>query len=426
MEKKKIKILFVLSDRAGVSHYRCIWPAQHLKRHHKDEVDVKIDGSVNTKNIDYLSKFDIIHFHRQFGPYEESEKTFKELRDKGVTLIMDIDDYWSPPPTHHLYEIVKADKLKEKVETNLKHVDYVTTTTDMFADLISEFNPNTEVLPNALNMKEQMWKGELQPNESDKLRISWIGGSSHLYDLMPIQGSMGRLISDSSVRDKFQFVMCGFDTRGTITEVGPNGQRKTRKIEPHETVWMQFEKIFTNDYMLLEDKDYEKWLKKIKNEDYDGMSTKNYVRRWTLPLTQYGRHYDYCDVCLAPIAEDYMHITDKGQHIKKEHIFNKVKSELKIIESGMKKKALVAQDFGIYKDLIVDGETGILVSDNKKGWHKALKSLILDKDKVDYLANNLHEFVKNKYSLEAVNEKRLAFYKRVVKEKQEKKEKATA
>src|SRR5574343_1460882 len=65
--KEKIKILFCPSDRQGVGHFRTIWPAQQIARKHSDEFEVSIEYEVDTNNIEYFSKFDIIHFHRSFG-----------------------------------------------------------------------------------------------------------------------------------------------------------------------------------------------------------------------------------------------------------------------------------------------------------------------------------------------------------------------
>jgi hypothetical protein len=221
--------------------------------------------------------------------------------------------------------------------------------------------------------------------------------------------------------------MCGFDTRGTITEIRPDGSKSTRNIQPHETIWMKFEEIFTANYKeTSKDPEYFKWLSKIKREDYPDQYTKNYIRRWTLPLTQYGKHYDYCDVCLAPIDAIDRYKTEKGQIINRVNYFNEVKSELKIIEAGMKKKALIAQDFGIYKELLKDGETGILIKDNKDGWYKAMKKVIQDPEYRQMLADNLHNFVKDKYDLKNVTTQRAEIYKSLVKEKAKKKAELTA
>lgn len=410
------------SDRSGVGAMRSIWPAQQLKRAHGDEVEVHLDFHPDVNNLDYLSKFDIIHFHRMLGPYDGSEVLFTELKRRGVKLIMDIDDYWMPPPTHHLYAIILADKMNEQIENNLRLADWITTTTDIFAEEIRKFNPNVMVFPNAINREESMWASETVPDPLGRTRITWIGGSSHMHDLIKIKDSMALLASDKGLHDKFQFLMCGFDVRGSITEIN-GSERRVRPIQKHETIWMEFERIFTNDYALIDDPEYKKWLLKIENKEYPKMYEQNYVRRWTLPLTQYARHYDYCDICLAPLAETYEHrgptnpkTGAPGPMSYRENLFNKMKSALKILEAGMKRKALIAQDFGIYSELIEDGVNGILVnkSDDKKGWYKAIKRLVNDPELRMRMADNLHEMVKERYDINVVNEQRLDFYKSLV------------
>jgi len=418
MKNGKIKILMQPSDNQGVGHFRTIWPAQSLQKNFGQEFEIEIGIDTDFNNINYLSQFDIIHFHRQFGDYSKISELSERLRNNGVILIMDIDDYWDPANTHPLYEVVKNEKLSEKILNNFKYVDCVTTTTDIFKKYILKHNPYVHVIPNALDMNHKMWKSEVQENKSGKCRISWIGGSSHFHDLLLLKESMLKLNSSQELQDKYQIVMCGFDIRGTITEIRPDGSTNVRNIQPHESVWNKFEQIFTSDYSLIKNKEYVEYLKKINKENYPGFELENYIRRWTLPLTQYGKHYDYCDVCLAPLDETEMFKDEKGTITRRVHMFNEVKSELKIIEAGMKKKVLIAQNFGIYKQLLKDRKTGILISDNKKDWYKAMRELILNPQMREELANNLNEFVKDRYKLENVTKDRVSFYKKIIFEKE--------
>lgn len=405
--KEKIKVLMFPSDNAGVGHYRQIWPAQEIENSYGDEFFVEIN--LDFQNIEYYKQFDIIHFHRQLGPYENLSAFVSELRKHGVITVMDIDDYWIPAKTHPMYVAAMNEKLPEKITSAFKTVDYVSTTTDIFARYIKKYNENVIVIPNGIDMSQPMWSYE-DTRKTDKVRISWIGGSSHLADLEKLITSMNMLHSDNSLKDKYQIVLCGYDTRGFMTEVGPNGEYlNTRKINPNETIWNKFEEIFTNKYdSRIVSEDYKKYLSKCTNTEYQGADvySGSYVRRWTLPLTRYGEHYNYCDVCLAPLAEN---------------VFNEVKSELKIIEAGLTKKALIAQDFGIYKQLLEDGKTGILInkSDEIRGWYKAIKRVVEDVDYRNMLANNLYDFVKNKYTLANVTKTRVQFYKDIVAKRDE-------
>ena len=106
----------------------------------------------------------------------------------------------------------------------------------------------------------------------------------------------------------------------------------------------------------------------------------------------------------------------------KESTFNKVKSQLKVIEAGFHKKAVVGQDFGPYKiDLknaiqfgggFDETANGIMIdsSKNHKDWYTAIKKLINNPEMVKTLQENLHETVKNAYSLDKVTEDRRKLY----------------
>lgn len=404
MEKKKIKILFVPSDLAGVGHFRCIWPAQQMNKDFGGDFDIEITHLPNYDDFEYFAKFDIIHFHRELGSFENMPNFFKKLKERGVKLIVDIDDYWMPPTTHPLYYMITKHKVDERILGFVKNSDYVTTTTNIFAKEILKHNKNVFVVPNALDENHQMWNGT-DAKQTEKVRISWIGGSSHMRDLELIRDDMNRLNSDVDLKGKYQIVLCGFDTRGTVTQVAPDGREHTRKILPHETIWNKFEEVFTTNYSICDD-EYKKYLAKYTKDSYKNtpVSDLNYLRRWTLPLTQYGKHYDYCDICLAPLEENK---------------FNEVKSELKVIESGFKKKVLIAQDFGAYSETVENGKNGILIptKDNNKGWYKAMKKLILDKEYRDELSNNLNKFVLENYTLKIVTQKRVEFYKSILEKK---------
>lgn len=403
MENKQIKILLVPSDLAGVGHYRSIWPGQEINRKFGDRFIIEIDQMPDFNNLNFFRQFDIVHFHRQLGPYHNQENLIKELRKSGVIVVVDIDDYWEPPKEHPMYGAAMQERLPEKITSTFGMVDYVTTTTDIFAKYISRYNKNVHIIPNAIDMTHPMWKDE-DTKATDRVRVSWIGGSSHMKDLELLRSSMNMMHNDQSLNGKYQIVMCGYDVRGFITEVDQNGKViQNRKIYPHETIWNKFEEVFTDGYNRnLIPENYKNYLLKYENSDFTDFNIygSGYVRRWTLPLTQYGRHYNYCDVCLAPLAEN---------------TFNEVKSELKIIEAGLKKKVLIAQDFAVYKELIKNGENGILIPKNKnlRGWYEAIKKVVTDRDYREKLSNNLYDFVKDKYTLEIVTKKRVDWYKEI-------------
>jgi hypothetical protein len=80
---------------------------------------------------------------------------------------------------------------------------------------------------------------------------------------------------------------------------------KKRDILPHETVWAQYEKIFTQSHSLVSE-DYKKYLLKYTQEVYPNEYDESYVRVWTKPVTSYAKNYSKFDVSLAPIKNTYV------------------------------------------------------------------------------------------------------------------------
>ena len=122
-----------------------------------------------------------------------------------------------PGKEHPIHDIIKVHKINEKIVENLKVAKYITTTTSIFADEIRKLNKNVVVFPNAINPNEAQFK---QPTlESERIRVGWLGGSSHLHDLLLLDGMVEK--NGKEINDKIQYVICGFDTRGTMTEINP-------------------------------------------------------------------------------------------------------------------------------------------------------------------------------------------------------------
>jgi glycosyltransferase involved in cell wall biosynthesis len=84
--------------------------------------------------------------------------------------------------------------------------------------------------------------------------------------------------------------------------------------------------------------------------------------------------------------------------------FNRCKSELKVIEAGFTKTAIIASNVTPYKEVIKHGETGILCSTPKE-WKEAVEGMTLGK--AWRLAENLHEYCKKHYDLTDINKIRL-------------------
>jgi len=401
MSKKRILVL--PSDRTGVGKFRSVQPHTYLQQQYPDEFHIDIMYDISIDDLNFFKNYDIVSFHRSLNTnYEKSREVIGQLKQMGIKTVCDIDDYWMPGMEHPAHAMVVERKFDKIIVNNLREAEWVTTTTDIFANEIRKtVNKNVHVIPNGIDPEEPQFKEKTIP--SDKVRFGWLGGSSHLHDLMILDGTFDKI---SDLKDKYRLYICGFDTRGTVTEIDKaTGTQKQRPILPEETVWAKYEKIFTSNYKYVTEKQKE-FLMKWKQEEYMDEPDPFYTRVWTAPVTSYAKNYSKFDVSLAPI---------------KNTMFNRMKSQLKVIEAGFYKKAIIASNIGPYTIDIkhglnngefVKGANGLLVDEykNHKDWSKFMKKLIENPSWVEDLGEQLYETVNEKYHLKVLSENRRNFY----------------
>lgn len=406
---KKIKVLAVPPDLTGVGYFRMINPHKRLDELFGDEFDITIKHDVDFNDINFLKNFNIICVNRTlFTKMEPFYAIIKKLQtEHNVKFVYDIDDYWDLGKNHPSYGIQVRENTTAKIIETIKIVDAVTTTTDIFANKIKKYNKNVFVIPNAIDTTEK----QFQPIEKpyDKIRFGFVMGAQHLRDMELLIGMTNRLPKD--VLDKIEFVLCGFDLRGTTEYIDLDGQIKTRPIMPHETPWYAYEHILTDGYKIVSEP-YRKWLlANMPNEEYPHRELEHYRRQWTKPVNEYATHYNEIDVLIAPLHECP---------------FNESKSQLKVIEAGFFKKGLIASNFGPYtidlENVIEKGGTvnpngnAILIdsSKNHKGWAKAIEKVVKNPEILEVMRNNLHETVKDKYHIDTTTQTRRDLYKKLM------------
>ena len=397
----KIKVLVVPSDRSGVGKFRSVDPHIFLQNQYADEFHVDIVYEPPYEDVNFWTQYQIVAYHRSIGPdFDKANRLIQMLNSLGVVTVCDIDDYWMPGKEHPIHDIIRVNKINEKIVANLKVSKFVTTTTEIFADEIRKYNKNVIVFPNAINPNEAQFKEKTE--ESDRVRVGWLGGSSHLHDIQLLDSGFSKILP---LKDKVQYVLCGFDTRGTVTEINAQtGEQTKRNILPAETVWAQYEKIFTQNYKIVSE-GYKNHLLKYNQEEYVGDKNESYLRVWTKPVTGYAKNYSKFDISLSPI---------------KNTMFNRMKSQLKVIEAGFYKKAIIASNIGPYTiDLkhcmdngnFVDGNA-ILINEarNHADWAKFIEKLVKNPNLIKDMGERLYETVKDKYDLNNVTSDRKQFY----------------
>jgi len=406
----KIRILAIPSDNHGVGKFRMLDPFTYIGD--KFSSDVHVDIVFNVPNEDnYFSNYDIVVFHSFIHKtsHEENVKRIKWLKLNGIKVIVDTDDFWKTDHRHPNHETFKKNQLARKRSELLRLADYITTTTPVYRDTIKKLLgvDNVMVFPNAVNEEDKQFQPK--PLESDMVRFGWLGGSSHEHDLSLMGDGISRVHRE--FKGRAQFVLCGFDLRGTMRELNRHtGETTERPIRPDETAWSRYESLFTgNDTSL--SPEYNAYLKTYTKGSFEGELDQPYVRRWTMDINKYANNYNYFDVSLAPLVKSD---------------FNVNKSQLKVIEAGFHKKAIIASEENPYLiDLISSIEKGgginpkgnsLLVSSNKnhKQWHQQMKRLINNPNMVTDLGEKLYETVKDKYSLSTVSKNRVEFFKSII------------
>lgn len=106
------------------------------------------------------------------------------------------------------------------------------------------------------------------------------------------------------------------------------------------------------------------------------------------PFKQQLVFHDYVDWHILPslISEVDINIAPLV-----DSIFNRAKSEIKWLEAGLVGVPTVASNIGAFKEMIVDGETGILTEN--EDWYDALSSLIQSKEKRRDIANHARAYI---------------------------------
>jgi glycosyltransferase involved in cell wall biosynthesis len=404
----KINILVQPNDRAGSGKFRCVDPHVTLQNNNSDEFFVEINENVDFNNDNYLKKFQLFFFHRApGGNYLQGVDIIKKIKSFGGKVIVDYDDHWNLDPSHGLYQTSKKNDIPYHTVSIIKEADLVTVSTHLLQKEVLKYNKNCVVLANAVNPNEPQFKPQL--SESDRLRFGWLGGSSHIKDIELLRGVTQR---SKEYEDKMQIVLCGYDTRGKVKAIHPEtGQVMERDMQPVETTWFMYEIFLTDHFKTIKDQEYVKHLLKFDQGLFYDDKNMPYRRIWTKPIETYAKGYNEFDVALAPLNDS---------------AFNKYKSQLKVIEAGFHKKAIIAQNYGPYTiDLVSAIEKGggfndkgnsLLVepSKNHKQWSQHVKRLIDNPNLAKDLGEKLYETVKDKYDINYVTKLRAQIYKTLI------------
>lgn len=294
--------------------------------------------------------FDIFMAHKSW--FVHANDLVTELKKNGIITIIDFDDYWVLPPSHVLYQHYRNDNTSQLLIDGLRLYDYVSCTTDILRDEIAKINPNVAVFENAIDPSNPQF--EIKYERGDLVEFGWVGGHCHHPDISLLEGTPQKLTGDFAIR------LFGHDgEQGGVYDGFAeilSGRRKLVFCDPP--------RFFVHS---------------------------------ATTSRMYTQFYNYFDVAIVPLVKDK---------------FNSMKSELKMIEAGFMKKAVIVSDVDPYRSVITKDNCLTVV--HKQHWAKRMQRLIDNPNQIEDLAEALYESVKDRFDLHKVTRRREQWYQHIL------------
>jgi glycosyltransferase involved in cell wall biosynthesis len=309
-----MRILAITQPMSGVGYHRVMLPLSKMPG-----VYVLFTDFINDEVLE--RGFDIVMFNRYIPGVEL--QTLLDLRAKyGFKIVVDIDDYWKVDPWH----ILAAGFPSAVVVDHIAAADMVTVTHERLRRAVLLHNPNCEILPNALPYGEDQFTMQKVAGihkdgifeDTKRLRVLYAGGITHERDVALLQNPMKRIASDSWLRDRLFMIMAGYD------DANP-------RVTP---IWHRM----ISDYLC-------------------GFRMEGYVRN-PLPPDQYMAFYAEADIAVAPLVHS---------------VFNSCKSNIKVLEAGVKNIPIIVSNVPPYDDC-----PHALKIDRQQDWYHTFRNLAKD------------------------------------------------
>lgn len=288
----------------------------------------------------------------------------------GTQIVIDIDDTWNIPLNHPSYKTVSESARWSKYFAVV--ADWVVCSTPEVKEMVKPYNNNTIVIPNRIPYGEGQYHVVHESKESfmnRKIRIGFCGSISHLEDWDCISGKLKRVIQDTEVRNKCEFVVCGVPDFNNLPEpdwiedkinslVGmkyadtPENRESLRKsmlkgyVDYNKDVWKKITKALGNPIIV------------------NGRPVENYIDL-----------YREVDILLCPLVDNDL---------------NKKKSSLKILEAACTDTLCILGN--IYKGKGQECDYHLY-----EDWYSNIKALIRDKEKLYEKKLDISKKIRNLY-----------------------------
>ena len=279
-----------------------------------------------------------------------TEDFLRKLKGMDIVSMVDFDDYWELPKSHPYYSDYKKRRQTAKFIEVLKLADYISATTDHLAGQVKRFNENVFVFPNAISLKHEA----VNPAEFnwEQVEFGYFGGASHLHDVKLLQGINYKL-STSGL--KYGLNLFGYKKGG---------------------VYDEYKKVLTTN----------------------GRYNDNLRLHAPLGVPDYLDLYNLVDVSLIPLIDSW---------------FNTFKSELKLIEAGTYKRAVIVFNVGPYNRFVRHKKNALIVTSNAD-WYTHMKYCMKNPNAVKDMGQQLHSDINQTFNYGKIRKKREQVYRGIL------------
>lgn len=153
-----------------------------------------------------VAEADVVVIQRDFPRFTEAyAEIMAEAHAQAKPVIYETDDLLLALPSEHFSRKDISDVLLP-VLWAIVEADLVTTSTVFLRDYLKPFNPNIQLLPNLLN--DQLWSLREIPGRGEAdgpICIGYMGGQSHLPDLVAVQPALISILAAYPDRVRFKF-----------------------------------------------------------------------------------------------------------------------------------------------------------------------------------------------------------------------------
>ncbi len=335
MPKMKLLIITQYPKLSGVDYHRLFLPHGNISKRHP-EIEVDNINEIDSATVEFLKQYDYVVANRFISKTGNQAAVIQKLKQAGVRYILDLDDDYRIPQWHVLYEASRIKKHSEQISYGAKYAHAVTCTQPLLADVIRKETgqQNVYVVPNGIEPAGQF---EVRPCQfKDKVNFGWSGSVTHFDDVLLMFDGLLSLYKNKDFENKFRVVYGGY--------------------EPTDDISKAIAGVLSAK----------------------GVASKNAFHIYNATdVFKYAEFYDLINVALIPLRDNR---------------FNNLKSNLKLLESGFKKKAVIVSGVEPYLPLLKHGKNCLVVK-HKNDWYKHMTKLINNPAMIEDLSAQLYEDV---------------------------------